>query len=148
MVPPCIACPNRYSEPKGYRRDGIAVATAKHRGKVAAWADVHEYVGSDSSADEDVVEPSAAPEPDADILYSYDNKSAPSHGSQVLNQALAKAVERFEVRETDNLIKNEYEVLDEEGEPVAPAPKGKGKAKKVVAAVTPQLPEEDDYEFV
>ena len=61
----------------------------------------------------------------------------PSHGSQILNVALEKAIERFEIRETDKLIKNEYEVLDADGELLSPAPK-----KRHVA------PEDADYEFI
>ena len=96
------------------------------------------YASGDSSADEEVEEPSAAPAPDAEITYSYDAERGPSHGSQVLGLALAKAIERFEVRETDKLIKEEYEVLDA-SEPLSPAPKA---VKKTVAA------EDEDYEFI
>jgi hypothetical protein len=60
-----------------------------------------------------------------------------------LNVALAKAVERFEEKETAKLVRNEYEVVDSEGESVGLTPvKTKGKAKKVAEA------EEEDYEFV
>jgi hypothetical protein len=43
-----------------------------------------QYTSSDSSADESVVEPSAAPEPDAEVAYSFDAARGPSHGSQIL----------------------------------------------------------------
>ncbi|KAF2791326.1 hypothetical protein K505DRAFT_351377 [Melanomma pulvis-pyrius CBS 109.77] len=92
----------------------------------------------DSSADEDIEEPSAAPAPDAEITYSYDAERGPSHGSQILGIALAQAIERFEVRQTDKLIKEEYEVLDV-NEALSPAPKA---IRKTVAA------EDEDYEFV
>lgn len=91
----------------------------------------------DSSADEEVEHPSTAPAPDAEVAYSYDAERGPSHGSQILNVALDKAIERFEIRETDKLIKNEYEVLDADGELLSPAPK-----KRHVA------PEDADYEFI
>ena len=91
----------------------------------------------DSSADEEVEHPSTAPAPDAEIAYSYDAERGPSHGSQILNVALEKAIERYEIRETDKLIKNEYEVLDADGELLSPAPK-----KRHVA------PEDADYEFI
>lgn len=90
----------------------------------------------DSSADEDVEHPSTAP--DAEIAYSFDASRGPSHGSQILNLALDKAVERFETKETDKLIKNEYEVLDLESEETL-SPMAK---KRTVA------PEDADYEFV
>lgn len=94
----------------------------------------------DSSADEDVEEASTAPEPDAEITYSYDAARGPSHGSQVLSMALAKAVERFENHATDKLVKEEYEVLDNDGESVA---SDKPRRTKAAAAS-----EEDEYEFV
>jgi len=99
-----------------------------------------QYTSGESSADEDVEEASAAPEPDADITYSYDAQHGPSQGSQVLSMALAKAVERFENHATDKLVKEEYEVLDNAGESVT---SGKPRRTKAAAAA-----EEDDYEFV
>lgn len=71
---------------------------------------------SDSSADEDVVEASAAPEPDADITYSYDAIRGPRKGSQVLGAALAKAVEKFETKQTEKLVSEEYDVVDDKEE--------------------------------
>ncbi|KAF2828756.1 hypothetical protein CC86DRAFT_347220 [Ophiobolus disseminans] len=91
----------------------------------------------ESSADEEVEHPSAAPAPDAEIAYSFDAHRGPSHGSQILNHALEKAIEHFETKETDKLIKNEYEVLDVNAEALSPAPK-----KRNVA------PEDEDYYFV
>jgi hypothetical protein len=95
------------------------------------------YASGDSSADEDVEHPSQAPALDAEVAYSFDATRGPSHGSQILNHALEKAIERYEIKETDKLIKNEYEVLDADGELLSPAPK-----KRHVA------PEDADYEFV
>jgi hypothetical protein len=71
---------------------------------------------SDSSADEDIREASAAPEPDAEITYSYDAPHGPGRGSQILSIALAQAVEKFETKETETLVKNEYEVVAKESE--------------------------------
>lgn len=90
----------------------------------------------DSSADEEVEHPSVVP--DAEIAYSYDAHRGPSHGSQILNHALEKAIERYETKETDTLIKNEYEVLgidaDDEG---MTRPRHRNVA-----------PEDQEYEFV
>jgi len=71
---------------------------------------------SDSSAEEDVKEASAAPEPDAGITYSFDAERGPAKGSQILSMALAKAVEKYEVRATEKLVKEEYEVVGQEKE--------------------------------
>ena len=71
---------------------------------------------SDSSAEEDVKDASAAPEPDAEILYSYDAPHGPAQGGQILSMALAKAVEKFETKATEKLVKDEYEVVGKEKE--------------------------------
>lgn len=73
---------------------------------------------SDSSADEEVVEASTAREPDADITYSYDACRGPRKGSQVLGQALAKAVEKFETKQTEKLVHDEYDVVNENDDDV------------------------------
>ena len=109
-----------------------------HKARSAVRNDIA-YAGSESSADEDIEHPSVAPVPDAEITYSFDADRGPSHGSQILGLALAKAVERFEVRQTDKLIKDEYEVLDLNAGALSPAPKV---ARKGVAA------EDEDYEFI
>ncbi|KAH7078078.1 hypothetical protein BKA63DRAFT_489576 [Paraphoma chrysanthemicola] len=95
------------------------------------------YASGDSSADEEIEHPSTAPAPDAEVAYSFDAARGPSHGSQILNHALEKAIERYEIKETDKLIKNEYEVLDVDTEVLSPLPK-----KSNVA------PEDEDYYFV
>ena len=71
---------------------------------------------SDSSAEEDVKEASAAPVPDAGITYSFDAARGPGRGSQILGMALAKAVEKFETKQTEKLVKEEYEVVGKESE--------------------------------
>ena len=81
------------------------------------WARSH-FAGiatsSESSAvEDDVEEESAAEEPDAGIMYSYDAVRGPAGGSQVLDSAIAQAVERFENRQTEKLVK-EYEFVDGE----------------------------------
>ncbi|KAK3058424.1 hypothetical protein LTS18_011322 [Coniosporium uncinatum] len=102
------------------------------------------HISGDSSADEDVEEASAAPEPVSEPV-SYDVNRAPTQGSHILSIALAKAVDRFESAQTDKLVKNEYEVLDNEGETVTK----KGRGLKVAVPKDPGMgEEEDDYEFV
>lgn len=71
---------------------------------------------SDSSMEEDVKEASAAPEPDAGYTYSYDAPRGPSRGSHILGIALAKAVENFESKAMEKLVKEEYEVVGNEKE--------------------------------
>lgn len=71
---------------------------------------------SDTSAEEDVKEASAAPEPDAGYTYSFDAPRGPGKGSQILGMAIAKAVEKFETKATKKLINEEYEVVAKEKE--------------------------------
>ena len=67
---------------------------------------------SDSSAgEEDVKEASAAPVPDCDIMYSYDAVRGPGGGSDILGHAITQAVQRYENKETEKLVK-EYEFVD------------------------------------
>jgi hypothetical protein len=56
-----------------------------------------------------------------------------------LNHALEKAIERFETKETDALIRNEYEVLgiDADDEGLSSGPRLRNVA-----------PEDQEYEFV
>ena len=85
--------------------------------KISRKANTHfdsDTLTSDSSAEEDVKEGSAAPEPDAGITYSFDAARGPAKGSQILSMALAKAVEKYEVRTTEKLVKEEYEVVAKE----------------------------------
>lgn len=89
------------------------------RGKVGAkFVETSDNAASDSSATEDVDEPSAAPEPDAGITYSFDAARGPTPGGEILSLAINKAVERFENKETEKLVRNEYNVVakDEEEE--------------------------------
>lgn len=69
---------------------------------------------SDSSTEEDIKEASAAPEPDAGYTYSYDAPRGPGRGSHILGIALAKAVENFESKAMEKLVKEEYEVVGSE----------------------------------
>ncbi|MCJ1342288.1 hypothetical protein MMC31_000469 [Peltigera leucophlebia] len=74
----------------------------------------HEISTSDSSAEEDVEEGSVAPEPDAGISYSFDAPHGPTEGRTILGMAFAEAVEKFETKELEKLVKDEYEVIVKE----------------------------------
>jgi hypothetical protein len=85
--------------------------------KVSLLNDVDEalnvaYDNADSSADEDVPEPGAASE-NPNIYYSFDAASAPRQGDHILGIALARAVEKFEIKETEKLVR-EYEFVPHE----------------------------------
>ena len=101
-----------------------------------------------SSSDRDTPSP---PPADADIAYSFDAARGPTKGSQILNAALAKAVETFQEKETVKLVKSEYELLDSDGETMRATPK-KGKKTKVKCSASEEavvVPDADeDYEFV
>ena len=57
---------------------------------------------------------SPGPAPDAGYTYSFDAATGPSKGSQILGQAIVKAVEKYETKEMDKLVKNEYEIVEDE----------------------------------
>ena len=69
-------------------------------------------VVSDSSGDEDIVDVSAAPVPEVDIMYSYDAAHGPGKGSDVLSHAINQAVLRYENKETEKLVK-EYDLVED-----------------------------------
>ncbi|KAF3901912.1 hypothetical protein ABW21_db0205263 [Orbilia brochopaga] len=48
------------------------------------------------------------------VLYSYDHPTGPSHGSQILAQALNVAIDKMEKKQLDLLIKNEYDIVESE----------------------------------
>lgn len=109
---------------------------------------------SSPSADEhdDQLEQAISPTPDASVMYSFDASRGPSHGSQILNVALAKAIEKYEDKQTDKLVRSEWEVVDEDGESSGVgSKKGRGRGKgKVLNAdeVATKAAEDEDYEFV
>ena len=51
------------------------------------------------------------PVPDAEIMYSYDATHGPGSGTDVLSNAVTKAVQRYENKVTEKLAK-EYEFVD------------------------------------
>lgn len=108
---------SRVSARPGQRNDRQHNINGLARGtKTAFRHEVHDEIStgpSDSSADEDVKEASAAPEPDAGVAYSYDAARGPGKGSQILSMALTQAVERYENKETEKLAK-EYEFVARE----------------------------------
>lgn len=71
---------------------------------------------SDSSVEEDVKDASAAPVPDSGITYSFDAPHGPGQGSGILSMAINKAVERFETKVTEKLVKDEYEIVRKDNE--------------------------------
>lgn len=98
--------------------------TAHRQGNVAKkvlQTDVHELTtGSDTgSSDEELAHGSDAPVPGNEIVYSYDSRG-PSDGADVLSNAVMQAVKRYENKQTEQLVKNEYDlVLDGKDDEVA-----------------------------
>ncbi|KAK0262417.1 hypothetical protein LTR48_007441 [Friedmanniomyces endolithicus] len=143
--------PQRPSETSNYnakrREVKAAVAALQPGAKVARKQDMLEGTAisdesSGSASDYDDV-PSPAVDP---WFYSFDSPTAPSQGSQILNAALVKAVAKFEERETFKLVKNEYEVLNDEGESVGLTMAGKSKKAKAQPMIVPDA--DEDYELI
>lgn len=77
--------------------------------------DVHDITqnsDSNSSGDEEVVGVTEAPVPSDEVMYSFDAQAGPSDGADVLSTAVMQAVKRFENKQTEQLVKTEYAVLD------------------------------------
>jgi hypothetical protein len=83
------------------------------------------------------------------VAFSFDAPNGPSSGSKILGHALEQAVVQFEEKTTDKLVKDEYLVLDDEGEPVATGRKH-GKARKHESKTSEAVDSDADeeYEFV
>lgn len=129
------------------------MASLAHGAKVARKHDMLEgaAITDDSSAsNSDEYDETPSPPVDAGVTYSFDAVRSPSKGSQILNVALAKAVEKFEERETVKLVKSEYEMLDAEGEAMVMSPdkRKKGKKSDLGGLVILRNADEEEYEFV
>jgi hypothetical protein len=113
------------------------------------------HVNNTNSAIQTAIRASAA---DSDILYSFDNKG-PSPGSKGRSVDLGGLVElaekKWDSKQTERMVKVEYEVLDEQGETTVLS-KGKGKkgspktkaVKNMASAVTNVNGVEEDDGFM
>ena len=133
MLPESIEFDGLLTPSSSYNRQEIEFQQNKaiHMAKMSRKRDPV-FDTSDSSSSEEVTEASAAPEPDAGYTYSFDAARGPSKGSQILGMALAKAVDKFETKATEKLVKEEYEVV----------------AKENDDAHTGYAADEDDFELI
>ncbi|KAG9829002.1 hypothetical protein KCU98_g14196, partial [Aureobasidium melanogenum] len=131
----------RHAEKSGLFCAVYVPGKAKIARKQDMLADADEYaVSSEDSSSSSSTSDNEATTP-SEILYGFDNLRVPSHGSQILNTALAKAIEQYEDNETVKLVRNEYEILDADEE----------EAHNLGhASVKPKLLDAEDaeYEFV
>ncbi|CAF9907351.1 MAG: hypothetical protein GOMPHAMPRED_005085 [Gomphillus americanus] len=86
-------------------------AQGRNKGHLRYSIKEKEILTSDTTTDEDSSLDADIVAPDADIAYSFDSTRGPSEGNDVFSAAVTKAVERFETKETEKLVKNEYYVL-------------------------------------
>ena len=118
---------------KAQRRSNQAdVNRTEHRANRARNYDIRSGCQSSdsSSPSSDDNEDTAEVAADAEITYSFDAPQGPQHGSRILGMALTKAVERFEGKETEKLIRTEYEIIDED------------------PSAEPEMHEDDGFELV
>lgn len=131
--PNCVRCTGRPARRDHDRRVGRSEAKYKHyeQNKLSGQASTlarkafrNEVVDamdgplanvSDTSSDgEEVSDASAAPLPaEADFMYNYDAMTGPRAGSDILSNAIAQAVRRFENNETEKLVNREYDVVSD-----------------------------------
>ena len=133
MFPKSIEVDSFLTPSSSYNRQEIEFQQNKaiHMAKMSRKRDPV-FDTSDSSSSEEMTEASAAPEPDAGYTYSFDAARGPSKGSQILGMALAKAVDKFETKAMEKLVKDEYEVV----------------AKENDDAHTGYAADEDDFELI
>lgn len=70
------------------------------------------HVLSDTS-DEEITDPSAAPEEEQDVMYSYDAHTGPNSGNDLLSHAVLQAVKKYENKQTEQLVKREYDLVSD-----------------------------------
>ncbi|KAG9654206.1 hypothetical protein KCU95_g8619, partial [Aureobasidium melanogenum] len=105
----------RHAEKSGLFCAVYVPGKAKIARKQDMLADADEYAVSSEDSSSSSTSDNEATTP-SEILYGFDNLRVPSHGSQILNTALAKAIEQYEDNETVKLVRNEYEILDADEE--------------------------------
>jgi hypothetical protein len=138
----CLGRPQRRGPSKGNAKryhdeqnklsgQTATLARKAFRGEIVDAFDGPLALVSDASEEEEVADVNEAPQlVEFDYMYSYDQATGPRGGQDVLSQALTQAVKRFESKETDKLISNEYDVVDD---------------KEMAEASTD---EDNEYEFV
>ena len=72
----------------------------------------HQYIDSDASWVHAESLSTAADDPN--VFYSFDALRSPGHGEHILSVALARAMDRFEVKETEKVVR-EYEIVEYDG---------------------------------
>ncbi|KAL9615287.1 MAG: hypothetical protein Q9167_000258 [Letrouitia subvulpina] len=72
---------------------------------------LHDDNDVSDSTEEDVKDASAAPEPDAGVMYSYDAAAGPHQSGQIFTMAVATAIQNYEKKATERLVKEEYEIV-------------------------------------
>jgi hypothetical protein len=125
-----------------------------HRARIARKQEALKEVASGSSLSRSISDllpsPSASTRNssvDSGVLYSFD---APSTPRKVvgLNSLVEKAEMEWQSRETDKIVRDEYEILDDSGE-VKVMAKGKGKkGSPRQRAQVVVVEDEDDWETI
>lgn len=100
------------------RSRGRMFAKGSHLAHKANRYDILEEQASVGSED-DTSDDSHGFSGEDEITYSFDAPSGPRRGSHILELALTQAVENFEGKQTDKLIKEEYEIVRPEAEPAS-----------------------------
>jgi hypothetical protein len=125
-----------------------------HQARIARKKDALKEVSSGSSLSRSVTDLLPSPSTstrtssiDSGVLYSFD---APSTPRKVvgLNSLVEKAEKEWQSRETDKIVRDEYEILDESGETKIMT-KGKGKkGSPRLRAQVVVVEDEDDWETI
>ncbi|KAJ6262856.1 hypothetical protein Dda_1413 [Drechslerella dactyloides] len=95
---------------RGYRWESSSRSKARSARAAANWDNDNPLVDSLDASEQDNIFRDGVD----GVLYSYDRPTGPSHGSQILAQALNVAIDKLEKKQLDILIKNEYDIVDSE----------------------------------
>lgn len=131
------SCSSLRSKPiKSARTRWFAHGQTKRPRQVSKFSNFEDQISAGSDDDVELEAPDNCP--DEGITYSFDAATGPGKGSHVLSAALTDAVERFEGKQTDKLIKDEYEVVQPESPTAGPSVRSDG----------PSSGDADDFELV
>jgi len=104
-------CGRHFSSHNGNRKSIAQKATIARKVFRNELSDTGIGSSDSSGSEEECREAVAAAAADPEVMYSYDATHGPGKGTDILSHAVTKAVQRYETKVTEKLVK-EYEFVD------------------------------------